>query len=128
MEPHDTASTHVAVPVAAVLSNASAVLRLPPPPSLPLQSFDEFVVALWNYCTLDRSALLLFAFDMCDLDNTGEIGGCDCLPPSLPLPALPSGCPALPRLRVCPCHPLPAHPPPMSLSQTDLRWPKSCWR
>ena len=38
------------------------------------QTFDEFVVAMWNYCTLDRSALLLFAFDMCDLDSTGEIG------------------------------------------------------
>ena len=39
-----------------------------------LQTFDEYVVSLWNYCTLDRSALLLFAFDMCDLDATGEIG------------------------------------------------------
>jgi hypothetical protein len=49
------------------------------------QSFDEFVVALWNYCTLDKSALLLFAFDMCDLDSTGEIGGCQ------PVPSLANG-------------------------------------
>ena len=40
--------------------------------------FREFVIGLWNYCTLDRSALLLFAFDMCDFDNTGNYGinGC----------------------------------------------------
>ena len=33
--------------------------------------FHEFLVGLWNYCTLDHSSLLLFAFDLCDLDHTG---------------------------------------------------------
>lgn len=66
-----------------------------------LQGFFEFVVGMWNYCTyallcrasralamivdmlccwlvagtLDRTAMLLFAFDMFDLDATGEIDG-----------------------------------------------------
>lgn len=35
--------------------------------------FREFVVALWNYCTMGKSALTLFAFDLYDTDGSGEI-------------------------------------------------------
>lgn len=35
--------------------------------------FREFVVALWNYCTLSHSSLIIFAFDMYDTDETGEL-------------------------------------------------------
>ena len=27
--------------------------------------FREFVLSCWNYCTLGRSTLMLFAFDLC---------------------------------------------------------------
>lgn len=36
--------------------------------------FREFVVAIWNYCSFTRSALVLFAFDLYDIDNSGTIG------------------------------------------------------
>ena len=35
--------------------------------------FREFVIALWNYCTLGKAALILFAFDLYDNDNSGKI-------------------------------------------------------
>jgi|TARA_B110000208_G_scaffold181235_1_gene231749 Ca2+-binding EF-hand superfamily protein len=35
--------------------------------------FSEFFVGLWNYCTLDRSALIKFAFDLYDRDGSGAI-------------------------------------------------------
>ena len=35
--------------------------------------FREFVVALWNYCTMGKSALTIFAFDLYDTDGSGEI-------------------------------------------------------
>jgi Ca2+-binding EF-hand superfamily protein len=35
--------------------------------------FREFVVAMWNYCTLSRSSLIVFAFDLYDTDETGEL-------------------------------------------------------
>lgn len=35
--------------------------------------FREFVVSLWNYCTLSRATLDLFAFDLYDVDGSGEI-------------------------------------------------------
>lgn len=35
--------------------------------------FREFVVALWNYCTLSHSSLIIFAFDLYDTDETGEL-------------------------------------------------------
>lgn len=35
--------------------------------------FREFVLALWNYCTLGRATLVLFAFDLYDKDSSGEI-------------------------------------------------------
>lgn len=35
--------------------------------------FREFVIALWNYCTLGRSTLVAFAFDLYDKDSSGEI-------------------------------------------------------
>eukprot|EP01033_Poteriospumella_lacustris_P012764 gene12764-9123_t len=35
--------------------------------------FREFVVALWNYCTLSHSSLIIFAFDVYDTDETGEL-------------------------------------------------------
>ena len=38
------------------------------------QDFREFVVALWSYCTYDKNALTMFAFDLYDLDASGLIG------------------------------------------------------
>lgn len=35
--------------------------------------FREFVVSLWNYCTLSKAALIMFAFDLYDNDNSGGI-------------------------------------------------------
>ncbi|KAJ1459389.1 hypothetical protein M885DRAFT_58880 [Pelagophyceae sp. CCMP2097] len=35
--------------------------------------FREFVVTLWQYCTLGRAQLVLFAFDLYDRDSSGEI-------------------------------------------------------
>lgn len=35
--------------------------------------FREFVLSLWNYCTLGKSTLVLFAFDLYDTDNDGCI-------------------------------------------------------
>ena len=35
--------------------------------------FREFVVAMWNYCTLSKPALCLFAFDLYDADSSGAI-------------------------------------------------------
>jgi serine/threonine-protein phosphatase 2B regulatory subunit len=35
--------------------------------------FKEFVMSMWNYCTLGKSALVLFAFDLYDGDNSGFI-------------------------------------------------------
>lgn len=30
-------------------------------------------MSLWNYCTLSKAALIMFAFDLYDNDNSGEI-------------------------------------------------------
>ena len=35
--------------------------------------FREFVIGLWNYCTLGKAALVMFAFDLYDADSSGEI-------------------------------------------------------
>eukprot|EP01032_Pedospumella_encystans_P011241 gene11241-13081_t len=35
--------------------------------------FKEFVMTLWNYCTLTAATLEMFAFDMYDSDGSGEI-------------------------------------------------------
>jgi len=35
--------------------------------------FREFVVSLWNYCTLGKPALIMFAFDLYDRDGSGAI-------------------------------------------------------
>ena len=35
--------------------------------------FREFVVTLWQYCTLGRTQLVMFAFDLYDRDSSGEI-------------------------------------------------------
>lgn len=35
--------------------------------------FREFVLSMWNYCTLTRNTLILFAFDLYDADNSGFI-------------------------------------------------------
>jgi Ca2+-binding EF-hand superfamily protein len=39
--------------------------------------FREFVVALWNYCTLSRATLDLFAFDLYDSDSSGMLSICE---------------------------------------------------
>lgn len=33
--------------------------------------FGEFVLSLWNYCTLSKVTLGMFAFDLYDRDSTG---------------------------------------------------------
>lgn len=35
--------------------------------------FHEFVLSLWNYCTLDKNALVCFAFTLYDTDGSGSI-------------------------------------------------------
>ena len=35
--------------------------------------FKEFVLSLWNYCTLTKASLVLFAFDLYDKDASGNI-------------------------------------------------------
>ncbi len=35
--------------------------------------FREFVCSLWNYCTLNRHTLDLFAFDLYDADKSGVL-------------------------------------------------------
>ena len=35
--------------------------------------FKEFVVALWQYCTLGRPQLVMFAFDLYDRDSSGAV-------------------------------------------------------
>jgi Ca2+-binding EF-hand superfamily protein len=35
--------------------------------------FKEFVLSLWNYCTLGKATLILFAFDIYDSDKSGCI-------------------------------------------------------
>jgi len=35
--------------------------------------FREFCIATWNYCTLGKGALILFAFDLYDNDSSGSI-------------------------------------------------------
>eukprot|EP00601_Ochromonadales_sp_CCMP2298_P005288 CAMPEP_0173213228 /NCGR_PEP_ID=MMETSP1141-20130122/25264_1 /TAXON_ID=483371 /ORGANISM="non described non described, Strain CCMP2298" /LENGTH=429 /DNA_ID=CAMNT_0014140385 /DNA_START=214 /DNA_END=1499 /DNA_ORIENTATION=- len=37
--------------------------------------FKEFVLALWNYCTLSTATLDMFAFDLYDTDGSGELSG-----------------------------------------------------
>jgi len=36
-------------------------------------SFAEFCLSSWTYCTLERRSLILFAFDLYDLDQSGSI-------------------------------------------------------
>lgn len=36
-------------------------------------SFEEFVMSLWNYCTLTKSSLIMFAFDLYDADSSGIV-------------------------------------------------------
>lgn len=36
-------------------------------------SFKEFVSSLWNYCTLEPSTAVTFAFDLYDADGNGQI-------------------------------------------------------
>jgi len=40
--------------------------------------FREFVVALWQYCTLGRPQLVMFAFDLYDRDSSGAIDFDEC--------------------------------------------------
>ncbi|KAG7400475.1 hypothetical protein PHYBOEH_005503 [Phytophthora boehmeriae] len=35
--------------------------------------FVEFVLAVWNYCSFNHSSLVRFAFDLYDVDGSGEI-------------------------------------------------------
>ena len=35
--------------------------------------FREFVMSLWNYCTLSKDTLVVFTFDIYDRDSSGEI-------------------------------------------------------
>ena len=45
----------------------------------------EFILALWNYCTLGKATLVIFAFDLYDLDGSGTINTEEMvMPPRLP--------------------------------------------
>lgn len=35
--------------------------------------FREFVMSLWNYCTIGPAALEIFTFDLYDVDNSGVL-------------------------------------------------------
>jgi Ca2+-binding EF-hand superfamily protein len=35
--------------------------------------FQEYMVALWNYCTLNKDSLARFAFEIFDVDNSGVL-------------------------------------------------------
>lgn len=35
----------------------------------------EFILCLWNYCTLGKATLVMFAFDLYDKDGSGVIEG-----------------------------------------------------
>ena len=35
--------------------------------------FQEFVLAVWNYCSFDKDALITFAFSLYDKDDSGDI-------------------------------------------------------
>jgi Ca2+-binding EF-hand superfamily protein len=35
--------------------------------------FREFVMSLWNYCTIGQAALEIFTFDMYDADSSGVL-------------------------------------------------------
>jgi Ca2+-binding EF-hand superfamily protein len=35
--------------------------------------FREFVISLWNYCTIGKAALEIFTFDLYDSDSSGEL-------------------------------------------------------
>lgn len=35
--------------------------------------FQEYVIAVWNYCTLPKDGLARFAFDIFDVDNSGTL-------------------------------------------------------
>ena len=37
--------------------------------------FVEFVVSLWNFCSLNKGGLILFAFTLYDVDDSGELEG-----------------------------------------------------
>eukprot|EP00286_Rhodomonas_abbreviata_P015509 CAMPEP_0181330686 /NCGR_PEP_ID=MMETSP1101-20121128/24049_1 /TAXON_ID=46948 /ORGANISM="Rhodomonas abbreviata, Strain Caron Lab Isolate" /LENGTH=161 /DNA_ID=CAMNT_0023439993 /DNA_START=230 /DNA_END=712 /DNA_ORIENTATION=+ len=37
--------------------------------------FREFILSLWNYCTLTKATLQMFAFDLYDVDGSGEMSG-----------------------------------------------------
>uniref|UniRef100_A0A7S1UAP5 EF-hand domain-containing protein n=1 Tax=Phaeomonas parva TaxID=124430 RepID=A0A7S1UAP5_9STRA len=39
--------------------------------------FREFVVSVWNYCSLSQASLSMFAFDLYDRDGSGEIDTCE---------------------------------------------------
>jgi Ca2+-binding EF-hand superfamily protein len=35
--------------------------------------FREFVLSIWNYCTLGKTSLVVFAFDLYDQDKSGYV-------------------------------------------------------
>ena len=35
--------------------------------------FFEFVASIWNYCTMDWETLVRYAFDLFDVDGSGQL-------------------------------------------------------
>ena len=35
--------------------------------------FEEYLIAIWNYCSLSKDGLAKFAFDIFDVDNSGSL-------------------------------------------------------
>jgi hypothetical protein len=40
---------------------------------------QDFVFALWNYCTMTREHVVLYVFDLYDLDESGSLEEEECL-------------------------------------------------
>jgi Ca2+-binding EF-hand superfamily protein len=40
--------------------------------------FREFVIACWNYCSFEKSGLVLFAYDLYDSDHNGTMSSDEC--------------------------------------------------
>lgn len=41
-------------------------------------NFNEFVVGIWNFCTFDSKLMVKFAFDLFDVDKSGDLSAAEC--------------------------------------------------
>ena len=71
-----------------------------------LIDFKEFILSLWNYCTLTRASLTMFAFDLYDKDTSGSIDCSEVVDMLHDLYVHPCFCLFLCLLSFCLCLPL----------------------